>query len=197
MQKNDQQQRRGRVRLLLILAICLAPMLLSYLAYYVIKPSGRTNYGTLLDPRNYPIPDLTATQLSGEPVSLSDYQGKWIMLQSAPATCDAACYDRLTQMRQLRLMQGKDMERIERVWLITDAQPVDTVKIREFDGLHLLRVDAKTLGAWLPVDGDTAAEDHIYIIDPLGNLMMRFPKDSDPNKMKKDINKLLRASSIG
>jgi cytochrome oxidase Cu insertion factor (SCO1/SenC/PrrC family) len=195
--QNNKQQRRGRIRLLLILAVCIAPMLISYLTYYVIKPTGRTNYGTILDPRNYPIPELKATQLSGEPVSLNDYHGKWVMLQSAPADCDAACHERLTQMRQLRLMQGKDMERIERVWLITDAQPVDTMMIREFDGLHLLRVDAQALHAWLPVEDNTVPEEHIYLIDPLGNLMLRFPKNSDPNKMKKDINKLLRASSIG
>lgn len=199
MEKNDRQgkQGRGRIRLLLILAVCAAPMLLSYLTYYVIKPEGRTNYGTLLDPRQYPVPELNSHELSGEPTTLGDYQGKWVMLQVAPAACDAGCHERLTQMRQLRLMQGKDMDRIERVWLVTDTEPVETMTIREFEGIEMLRVDAAALKAWLPVDGNTTMEDHIYMIDPLGNLMLRFPKDSDPNKMKKDINKLLRASSIG
>ncbi len=199
MGKNDQpsQQRRGRTRLLLILAVCAAPMLLSYLAYYVIKPTGRTNYGTLIDPRQYPVPELDSTQISGEPATLQDYQGKWVMLQIAGAACDAACHGRMTKMRQLRLMQGKDMDRIERVWLITDNEQVETMTIREFEGIHMLRVDATKLKAWLPVDAPAVVEDHIYMIDPLGNLMLRFPKDSDPNKMVKDINKLLRASSIG
>lgn len=199
MEKNDQdkQQRRGRTRLLLILAVCAAPMLLSYLAYYVIKPQGRTNYGALIDPRQYPIPELGSTELSGEPATLGDFQGKWVMLQVAGGACGEVCHEHLMQMRQLRLMQGKDMDRIERVWLISDHEPVETMVMREFDGIHMLRADAATLKAWLPVDGNTVAEDHIYVIDPLGNLMMRFPKDSDPNKMKKDINKLLRASSIG
>jgi peroxiredoxin len=193
----QRQQRRGRAKLLLILAVCAAPLLLAYLTYYVIKPEGRTNYGALIDPRAYPIPELDSRQLSGEPVTLHDYQGKWIMLQVAPAACDAACHERLVQMRQLRLMQGKDMERLERVWLITDDAPVETMTIREFEGIHMLRVNAAKLHDWLPTESGTTAEDHIYVIDPLGNLMLRFPKDSDPNKMKKDINKLLRASSIG
>ncbi len=69
--------------------------------------------------------------------------------------------------------------------------------LREYDGTDILRVDAGKLQSWLPVDAGTSVQDHIYLIDPLGNLMMRFPKDPDPGKMKKDISKLLRASSIG
>ena len=61
----------------------------------------------------------------------------------------------------------------------------------------MLRVKPDVLRAWLPTDAGTTIADHIYMIDPLGNLMMRFPKDADPNKVKKDIAKLLKASSIG
>ncbi|WP_083444573.1 cytochrome C oxidase subunit I [Herbaspirillum rhizosphaerae] len=195
--QSEAQRKRGRWKLLVVVAVCAAPMIASYLTYYVIKPQSRTNYGALIDPRQYPIPALASTELDGKPARLEDYKGKWVMLQVAGGECDDACKTRLFAMRQLRLMQGKEMERIERVWLITDAKPLDTVLIREYDGTDMLRVDAKLLKAWLPTDAGTAMEDHIYIIDPLGNLMMRFPKDADPNKMKKDISKLLRASAIG
>ncbi|MFL9880215.1 cytochrome c oxidase subunit I [Herbaspirillum rhizosphaerae] len=191
------QRKRGRWKLLLVVAVCAAPMIGSYLTYYVIKPQSRTNYGALIDPRQYPIPALGSTELDGKPAKLEDYKGRWVMLQVAGGECDDACKTRLFAMRQLRLMQGKEMERIERVWLITDAKPLDTVLMREYDGTDMLRVDAKLLKAWLPTDEGTSMEDHIYLIDPLGNLMMRFPKDADPNKMKKDISKLLRASAIG
>lgn len=198
MEKNEQQQqRRGRIRLLLVLAICAAPMLLSYLMYYVIKPTGRTNYGVILDPRDYPMPALQATQLDSTPASLEDFRGKWIMLQVGPSECTEACREQLHKMRQLRLMQGKEMERIERVWLMTDTAPIDTMLIREYEDVHMLRANAEVLKAWLPTESDTIEAEHIYMIDPLGNLMMRFPKNSDPGKMKKDISKLLRASSIG
>jgi len=193
----ETQRKRGRWKLLVVVAVCAAPMIASYITYYVIKPQSRTNYGALIDPRQYPIPALGSTELDGKPAKLEDYKGKWVMLQVAGGECDDACKTRLLAMRQLRLMQGKEMERIERVWLITDAKPLDTVLMREYDGTDMLRVDAKLLKAWLPTDEGTAMEDHIYIIDPLGNLMMRFPKDADPNKMKKDISKLLRASAIG
>lgn len=190
-------RKRERWKLWAIILVCAAPMLASYLSYYVIKPQGRTNYGDLLDPRRYPIPALGATTLDGKPASLDDYRGKWILLDVGSGDCDTACERRLFYTRQLRLAQGKEMDRIERVWLITDDKPVDTMLIREYDGMRMLRVDAAKLKAWLPVDAGTAPSDHMYIIDPLGNLMMRFPRDADPNKVKKDIAKLLRASSIG
>jgi hypothetical protein len=180
-----------------VVAVCAAPMIASYFTYYVIKPESRNNYGALIDPRQYPIPDLGSSALDGGRAGLADYKGKWIMLQVDGGDCAAACRNKLFTMRQLRLMQGKEMERIERVWLVTDKEPLDTTLMREYDGTDMLRVDAARLKAWLPAEQGTSAQDHIYLIDPLGNLMMRFPKDPDPGKMKKDISKLLRASAIG
>lgn len=181
----------------LVLAICAAPMIFSYLTYYVIKPQGRTNYGEIIDPRQYPIPDLGGASLDGKPASLEQFKGKWILLQVDAAECQKACAQKLYYMRQLRLTQGKEMDRIERVWLITDDAPLDITQMKEYDGTQFLRVDAKKLAAWLPVADGTQASDHLYMIDPLGNLMMRFPKDPDANKIKKDISRLLKASSIG
>lgn len=187
----------GRWRLFAILAVCASPLIGSYLTYYVIKPSGRTNYGDILDPRLYPIPALHTRALDGTPASLEDYKGKWIMLQVDAGACAAPCQTKLYNMRQLRLTQGKEKERIERVWMITDNQPLDTLLMREYDGTRMLRVAPGALEKWLPLDHGTALPDHIYIIDPLGNLMMRFPRNGDPNLIKKDLGKLLRASSIG
>lgn len=197
MEQNKQQQRAGRGKLLLVLAVCAAPLIVSYFTYYVIKPSGRTNYGTLLDPRKYPMPALGSTALDGSRLSLQDYQGKWLMLQVNDADCQVACQKRLNDMRQLRLAQGKEMERIERVWLITDDQPLETMLLRQYDGMRHLRVSKQDLQSWLPAEQGTVVSDHIYLIDPLGNLMMRYPKDADPNRIKKDLAKLLKASAIG
>ena len=183
--------------LFLVIAACAAPVILSYLTYYVIKPQTRNNYGDLIDPRAYPIPDLGSTDLEGKPASLEQFRGKWILLQVDAAGCDKGCQQKLYYMRQLRLTQGKEMDRIERVWLITDDAPLDIGLMKQYDGTHLLRVDPQKLAAWLPVVDGTKASDHLYMIDPLGNLMMRFPKDPDANKIKKDITRLLKASGIG
>lgn len=197
MEENKQKQKTGRWKLFLVIAICASPLIASYLTYYVIKPQSRTNYGTLIDPRGYPIPKLDASTLDGKPSELTDFKGKWILLQVDKAECTEPCKKKLYEMRQLRLTQGKEMERIERVWLITDDQPLETLLIREYDGTRMLRVSEKAVRTWLPVDADARVEDHLYMIDPLGNLMMRFPKNADPNKIKKDLGKLLKASSIG
>jgi cytochrome oxidase Cu insertion factor (SCO1/SenC/PrrC family) len=195
--EENKQQNKGRWKLFAVIAICAAPLIASYLTYYVIKPQSRTNYGALIDPRAHPIPALGATTLDGKPIALDAYKGKWMMVQVNDANCREPCKKRLHDMRQLRLAQGKDMDRIERIWLITDDKPLETMVIREYDGTHMLRVKPDVLKSWLPVEQGTTASDHIYLIDPLGNLMMRFPKDADPNKIKKDLSKLLKASSIG
>ncbi len=204
--ENKSNQSRGRWKLLLVLAVCAAPLVGSYLTYYVIKPKGGvTNFGALIDPREHPIPAMASTTLDGKPATLENYKGKWIMLKVGPSDCQQDCQDQLFAMRQLRTMQGKEMERIERVWMITDDQPLDTLLMRVNDGTRMLRAPAAVVEKWLPLEpsaGDRAS-DHVYLIDPLGNLMMRFPKgavSSDTEKVKKvhkDISKLLKASAIG
>jgi peroxiredoxin len=193
-------RKRGRWMLWLVLLVCASPLIASYLTYYVIKPEKRNNYGTLIDQRAHPIPAMATTTLDGRPQALEQFKGKWVMLMVGPGACPEACRKQLFAMRQLRLMQGKDADRIERVWLITDKEPLDTMIIREYDGTHMLRADAAAVSGWLPFDAGTTPADHLYLIDPLGHLMMRFPKDpgfQEVRKVYKDINKLLKASSVG
>ncbi|WP_426194465.1 SCO family protein [Massilia sp. DWR3-1-1] len=203
----DEQRRRGRWKLLAVLAVCAAPLIFSYLTYYVIKPTGRTNYGDLIDPRAHPMPQLGTSSLDGKSVELGAYQGKWLMLVASPSACPKACLDQMYAIRQVRAMQGKEMERIERVWLITDQAPLDTMLIRELDGVRMLRARAAAVTAWLPPPQQAGAASPIYLVDPLGNLMMRFaPPPAGATeaqavehyaRIKKDIAKLLKASAIG
>jgi hypothetical protein len=190
-------RRNGRLKLFVLLFVCAAPIIASYVTYYIIKPSGRTNYGAFIDQRSHPMPKLASTTLDGRPETLENYAGKWIMVKVGGGACDEACAKQLFAMRQLRTMQGKNMDRVERVWLITDKEPVDTMLIRQYDDMHMLRVAPEQLAKWLPVEAGTRLEDHIFLVDPRSNLMMRFPKDPDPRKVHKDLSKLLKASAIG
>jgi hypothetical protein len=197
----------GRWKLLLVLLVCASPLIASYFTYYVIKPQSRTNYGALIDPAAHPIPPLSTTTLDGRPVSLADFKGKWIMLKVGGSACEKACLEQMYAIRQLRSMQGKAMDRIERVWLITDREPLETIVIRELDGMQMLRADPAQVAAWLPVAPDAPLDGAIWLVDPLGHLMMRFPavpatmpeadKLAHYAKVKKDIAKLLKASAIG
>lgn len=191
------RQAAGRWKLLAIVMVCAAPLMASYFTYYVIRPEQRTNYGDLFDPQAYPMPKLGATWLDGGAASLDAWKGKWIMLQVNNADCPENCRKKLYDMRQLRTAQGKQRERIERVWLITDDQPLEAALIREYEGTRMLRVNPQAIRDWLQAAQGASASDHIYLIDPSGHLMMRFPKDADPNRIKKDLVKLLKASGIG
>ena len=188
-----------RYRMLyLLLAVCVAPVIASYTAYYLLPPSGRTNYGALIEPQR-PLPALSLRRLDGTAVEAASLRGSWLMVQVDGGECGAACQKKLWQMRQVRLTTGKDADRVQRVWLIVDDAPLATAVIREYDGTLFLRTRADEVAAFLPLPAEPAARlaDHIWLIDPLGNLMMRWPRDADANRMKKDLIKLLKASGIG
>ena len=186
----DGRARRSRRTLWLLVAVCAAPILASYIAYYFWRPSGQVNYGTLLEPR--PLPDAGLERPDGRAFRFSDLKGEWILLTVDSAACDERCRTKLVYMRQVRLAQAKESERIERVWILTDSGVPDPRLIEMHPGLHVLRARAGELVKALPAPGSPA--DHIYVIDPLANLMMRFPVDPDPRRMLKDLSRLLRHS---
>ena len=188
----------GRWTLLLIALVCAAPIVGSYFTYYVIKPKGgTTSYGTLIEPQR-PIPDsLVVTGEDGKPVKFDSLRGRWLMISVDSSACDKACATKLYFMRQVRATQGGERERIVNVYLRTDAGKVPDVIDSAYKDTEMLVADPKEIAAWLPVDNGTQLSDHIYMVDPNGNLMMRFPKDPNPSKIKGDVTKLLKNSRIG
>ena len=184
----------GRIKLLLLFLVCATPVIASYVTFYFFRPDGRVNYGTLVEPVK-PVPDMPLSMLDGKPSRLSEFRGKWILLTFDGGACAAECTDKLFKMRQLRTMQGKERDRLERAWIITDDVPLKIQIIREYDGTRMLRAGSSPLANTFPADGMRA--DHIYLIDPLGNLVLRYPKGADPMKMSKDLSRLLKYSRIG
>lgn len=184
--------------LYLVMILCIIPVAASYLAYYVFPPAGRTNYGALIEPQ-VPVPPLALKRLDGTPFDMASLRGDWVMVTVDRADCADPCRTKLWNMRQVRTATGKERDRIERVFLITDDAPTTTLLLREFEGTHFLRASAKELAPFLalPADGSAALEDCVWLIDPLGHLMLRWPKAADPSRMKKDLDRLLRASRIG
>lgn len=179
--------------MLAIAALCLAPFIAALIAYHFWQPQGGMNYGELIPAR--PLIDPPLRHLDQRAFRLSELKGKWILLQLDASECGAACKAKLYSMRQVRLAQGREMERVERVWLILDEARLDTQLMREYDGTRMLRASGNALLAEFPPPG--GARDHVYVIDPLGNLMLRFPKDADPRKMHRDLARLLRVSRVG
>lgn len=188
----------GRLRLLLLLLAFAAPVVASYFSYYVIRPDGRTNYGTLIQPTRSMPAELALRRLDGSPLAPAALHGQWLLVAVGPAACDAGCEQRLLLQRQLREMLGRDRDRIDRVWLIPDAgvpAPALRQALEATGAMLLLHADAQALARWLaPQAGSTLAE-HLYIVDPMGEWMMRMPAHPDPKKMKTDLDRLLRASA--
>jgi cytochrome oxidase Cu insertion factor (SCO1/SenC/PrrC family) len=184
--------------LLLLALVCAAPVVVSYLTYYVIKPSGgKTNYGTLVEPQR-PIPEsLTVTDETGKPIKFDSLRGRWLMISVDSSACNKDCATKLYFMRQVRATQGGERERVVTVWLRTDSAAVPDVVGHAYPDTKKLIADPAAIAAWLPADTGTQDTDHIYLVDPNGNLMMRFPKNPDPSKIKGDLTKLLKWSSIG
>lgn len=192
-----QRVRHGRLKMLLVLLVCAAPVIASYVTYFVIRPEGRTNYGALITPTRA-LPALPLRDLDGRPVDAASLKGQWLLVAVAAADCDAACEKRLFTQRQLREMLGRERDRVDKVWFVTgDAEmPASLRKIVADDaGLHVLRVPRDALAAWLSAAPGQALEDHLYVVDPMGEWMMRMPANPDPAKVKNDLDKLLRASA--
>jgi hypothetical protein len=181
----------GRRSLVILALVCIAPLVASYLFYYVWRPEGARNYGELIAPT--PVPELA--EASADVAPFDALKGKWVMVVVDQGACPEPCQARLWLVRQLRLTQGKEMDRVARVWVVTDEVPPDPVLLAEHEGMVLLK-PAQIPGLMTLLDAREAA-DHIFLVDPLGNLMMRFPKDPDPNRMKKDLIHLLKVSRIG
>lgn len=190
--------RRGRLQMLLVLAVCAAPVIASYVAYFVIRPQGRTNYSELIEPQR-PIPaDLSLSNLQGAAVPSASLKGHWLLVVVSGGACNAVCERHLWVQRQLREALGRDKERLEKVWLITDGatprqQTLDAVRTNTSE--TILQVPERALSAWLQPATSRTLEDNMYIVDPRGHWMMRVPADPDPAKLKRDIEKLLRASA--
>jgi len=193
MSSEKTQPRRNATVVWLLIAVCAAPVIASYLAYYVWQPVGRVNYGELLRPRK--LPDAGLAHVNGSAFRWGELKGKWVLVAADSGRCDAHCYEKLVYLRQIRLAQGKEMDRIERVWLLTDdVNPKQAIAAR-FSGTTVVRAAGSDLIRSFPWRQSLA--DDIYLMDPLGNLMMRYPRQSDPRRIVKDIERLLKASRIG
>jgi hypothetical protein len=195
--RDAQRTARGRLRMLAVLLVCAAPVLASYLTYYVIRPEARRNYGELIDPQR-PLPALAGSTLAGKPVPLPSLKGQWLLVSVAGGACESACERHLYLQRQLRESLGQDKERVDWLWLVADGAPVREPLRLALSQAVVLRVPAPALERWLAPAPGRNLSDHLYVVDPMGNWMMRFPAGLDTGgaaKARRDLERLLRATA--
>lgn len=202
-----------------VVAVCIAPVVASYVLYYGVRPEGRTNHGDLLEPQ------LTVSSLSVSTLvratresgfvdvlsalpkddarqglsSLLDFRGRWLLVRVGPPACEATCEAQLWIQRQVRLATGRERDRVERIWLVPQDGSVTTPTVLkdDYSGTWVLGVRPEDLASWPLLQESREQAAHLWLVDPFGNLMMRFPADADPAKIKTDLMKLLKASRIG
>lgn len=194
----SERTRSGRWKLLLVLLVCASPVIASYFTYFVIRPDGRNNYATLVQPTRT-MPDLGMRTLDGQVLRPEAFKDQWVLVVVAPGACPRACEDQLYMQRQLREMMGRERERIDKLWLIpdTDAVRPDLLEaVQATPAMRIARVDAQALRAWLEPESGHTLEEHLYVVDPMGEWMMRTPVPTDPAKFKRDLDRLLRASAF-
>ncbi len=195
--RQARRTRAGRWQMLLLALVCAAPVIASYYSYYVARPEARRSFGELIEPQR-PLPTASATDLSGRPVELSTLKGQWLLLSVAGGACDAACENNLYLQRQLREGLGKDKDRLDWVWLVSDDARLPEALLPALGQATVLRVPPAVLADWLaPAAGQTLPE-HLYVVDPMGHWMMRFPAGLDKagaGGAKRDLERLMRASA--
>jgi hypothetical protein len=195
----ERRTRVGRWKMFLVLAVCAAPVVASYFTYFVIRPQARTNYAELIQPTRGIPAQLGLQRLSGQAVASAELRRQWLLVNVTGSRCDSACEQRLLMQRQLHQMLGKERDRVDKLWLLLDdATPDPTLLTAQTSGADpatVLRVPRAALAQWLQPAAGQAVEDHLYIVDPMGEWMMRAPVQPEPQRLKKDLDRLLRASA--
>ena len=204
--------------------VCIAPVIASSIAYYIYRPEGRVNYGylinkpinaseTLVEVQIQPKRESTLVGLlssktidteSFDISTLKDFKGRWLLLRIGSAVCDEICQKELYIMRQVRLMTGKNRSRVERVWLISnDLVLSKTGNQSQFEGTWGLRIVKNSRNILKSLEKTSNNFDEnlsykgLWLVDPQGNFMMRFPSNPDIKKIHKDLTRLLKVSRTG
>ena len=186
-----------------LLAVFVLPPLLSWYAFNYTdlgKQRDTGGHGTLITPPR-PLPDWTLVDRGGAATPL---HGKWTLVYPLRGKCREACLENLYRMRQLRLAAGKNAGRVQRAVLVVhgDRNAVTAEQLQDFPGQLVLFPEGMDGDALRSLFGLSAGdrpftEDRLYLVDPLGNLMMGYAGTADPGGIIKDLARLLKYSRIG
>jgi hypothetical protein len=199
---------KSRITILLVFLTCALPIVAAFYLYFFNKPDGTSNYGTILDPQVNVSTDVFKN-INGDDFSMKQVADKWVLIQVINSDCDEVCQNTMYFQRQARASKGKEQGRIERVVFVTDNGPLETLLLRQFPDVHFVRASEDQIKSWLPLEQGIVGNkgsadigtvrDHVFVADPLGHVMMRFPPNNTLqfDKFRKDISRLLWASNIG
>lgn len=187
----------GRWTLSIVFLTFFLPVAWAYFSYFFAPPKQTNNYGELIQPQRDVPSSLALVTLQGAPFSWQQVKGRWVLLQVVEQGCDEACQQLMFYQRQIRTSTGKDQSRIERLVVITDDTKLEQAFFDQFKGVHFVKASKKDLQGWLAMSADEPLTGRVYVVDPLAHYMMRFPTQPKPERMRKDIVRLLWVSKMG
>ncbi len=197
--------KRAWVTPVMLILVFAGPMLAAWLAvrYEVFRPVGSAAHGSLVDPAR-PISAASLRQLDQTELGADHLRGSWVLLYIDDSTCGEVCQRSLYNMRQARLAVGEDTHRVRRLMVLTDGAAGTMLQevLTEHAGLTVAVAEPADLADFIaqfhvtPGD-DPAREKRLYILDPLGNLVLFYAPDADPKGMLEDLERLLKGSQIG
>jgi hypothetical protein len=197
---NNEDLRARNLRMLAVLgSLFVLPLVLAFWMYYGTdwRPARRVNHGELIVPAR-PLPSARLQPaFDGGTASPELFRDKWSLVYIGDGQCDEACRQSLYVMRQTRLALNNEMTRVERVFLVTSGCCARDFLLQEHPGLRVLdgaEPAARSLVSTFPTAGRSRS---VFVVDPLGNLMMRFDVRQDPKGLREDLKKLLTLSHIG
>lgn len=196
--------KRSRTQLWLLVALFFTPLALSFVLYYGgdgWRPEGSTNYGDLLEPARA-LPDAALITPAGTSTAADFLRGNWSFVFVGDGACDTRCRQALTDMRQVRLALNEDSRRVQRVFLYSGSCCDSGYLGAEHPGLIPASIDnaaGQELLRTLPVYDDVPALEagRIYLVDPLGNVVLSYAADAGAKGLLEDTEKLLKLSHIG
>lgn len=189
--------------LVMLMLLFVLPVVLATLLYLTgWRPSSSGNHGELIQPARQ-IEDGVLQTLDGKPARFSELRGKWIMVHFGSSSCPDECMKNIYTMRQVHAAQAKEIGRVQRVFVATDRGAAEKLKAKlaDYPEMRVWTGEKKALAELLQsfgIDaGQAAQQQGIYLVDPLGNLIMRYPPGTDPSGMLKDMTRLLKYSWVG
>ena len=198
---NEVKEKSNRRILIIVLLVFVLPVTVSMTMFITgWRPAATVNHGELVLPAR-PIAERDMQSIDGKPVKISELHGKWTMVYFDSSSCNESCISQLYFMRQIHASQGKNYERIQRVLMLTDTTSVQNLKskLSEYPDMRVLSGDKAVMAGLAKdfgFDSQTVERDKsIFLLDPQGNLMMKYKPGSEPAGTRKDIERLLKYSN--